>query len=143
MIHSSVRVESGNGFFDMQYNALYDGYHRLKIEILTKAGTGSIADSLGMEGILFATREWTIKVLNTPYYNLTSTVDGGFLKLQWPKPYETVSYYIVYRANIELGRTNACEFIDKGYVGEGGEFYVRYYNECGAAGLPWMGGNSQ
>jgi hypothetical protein len=125
------RVESGSGFFDMQVDSLYSGYHRLKLEIITKTGTGSIADSLGMEGILFATREWTIKMRYTPYSVLTSTVSEGFLKLQWPKPYETASDFIVYRYNVELGRTNECEFIDRGYVGEGGTFHVRYYSKSG------------
>ena len=121
-------VESGNGFFDMRCDSLYTGNHRLKLEVYTYSGTGSIADSLGMEGFLFATREWTIKVLNTRYSTLTSTVSDGFLKLQWPEPWEKIPYYIVYRSNMEIGRVNSCEFIDKGYVGEGAEYYVRYYS---------------
>jgi len=121
-------VESGNSFFDLSYNFLFTGYHTLKLEVITKSGTGSIADSLGMEGILFATREWVIAVRNTLYTNVTTTVSEGFLKLRWPEPLENVPFYIVYRYNTEIGRVSACEYIDKGYVGEGAEYYVRYYS---------------
>lgn len=121
-------VESANSYFDLNYTFLYEGVHRLRLELFTKSGTGSIAESIGAEGFLFNSREWIIKVNNTSYYNVTSTDSAGFLMLRWPKPLENTIEFVIYRGNQEIGRTTACNFIDKGYVGEGAEYSVKYRN---------------
>jgi len=119
-------ANSNKGYFDLNYQFLYVGTHKLKIELFTSSGTGSIADSVNAEGFLFTTKEWVIKVHNTSYSNVTTTVANGFLKLRWPKPYENASEYIIYRNYTEIGRTTDCEFIDKGHVGEATDYYVKY-----------------
>lgn len=124
---------TNNGYFDLRYEFLYEKLHRLKLKLFTSSGTGSIADSLNAEGFLFTTKEWVIKVKNTYYYNLTTTVSDGFLKLRWTKPYEPVSEYIIYYYGTEIGRTSACEFIDKGHVGEETTYYVKYISSYSGA----------
>ena len=133
-------VESANSYFDLDYTFLYEGTHRLRLEIFTKSGTGSIAESIGAEGFLFASREWIIKVKNTSYYNVTSTDSAGFLRLRWPKPFENTIEFVIYRGDQEIGRTTTCSFIDKGYVGEGAEFSVKYMNYTykGLIPLGWV-----
>jgi hypothetical protein len=100
--------------------------HRLRLDVFTHSGTGSIADSIGMEGFLFKTKEWVIRVNNTTYYNVTSTATDGFLKLRWTDEYSEANEYIIFRGYKEIGRSTTCEFIDKGYVGEGAEYYIKY-----------------
>ncbi|HRX30645.1 MAG TPA: hypothetical protein P5349_02040, partial [Tenuifilaceae bacterium] len=58
-------ANSNKGYFDLNYQFLYVGTHKLKIELFTSSGTGSIADSVNAEGFLFTTKEWVIKVHNT------------------------------------------------------------------------------
>jgi hypothetical protein len=137
-------VNSGNSYYDFDYYFSYNGYYKLNLEIFTKSGTGSIADSLGAEGFLFKTKQWMIKVHSTIFFNLTSTVSDGFLKLRWIKPSNDIPEYIIYNSNYEIGRTSSSEFIDKGYVGQGGWYRVFYVDKmrggqlttCGEAVIP-------
>ncbi len=119
-------VNSGNSYYDLNYNFSNNGYYKLKLEIFTNSGTGSIADSLGAEGFLFTTKQWIVRVHDTHFYTLTSSVSDGFLKLRWIKPSIDIPEFIIYKSNYEIGRTSSCEFIDKGYVGEGGLYRVFY-----------------
>lgn len=132
-------VESGNSSFDLYHEFLFLGMHRLKLEIFTHSGTGSIADSLGMEGFLFASKEWTIKVQNTTYSGVTSIVSDGFLKLVWAKPDQDITEFIIYRSNQEIGRTATCEYVDKGYVGEGANYSVAFKSTYNAGQLETLG----
>ena len=118
-------VNSGKGYYDFNYPFSKDTYYRFRLEIFTKSGTGSIADSLHAEGFLFRSKQWIIKVRETNFSTLTSSVSEGFLKLRWI-PHSEIKEYIIYRSNYEIGRTTSCEFIDKGYVGEGGSYRVFY-----------------
>jgi hypothetical protein len=133
-------VESGNSYFDLNYEFLYAGLSRLKLEVYTSSGTGSIADSLGIENLVFATKEWVIKVNNTSYMGVTSTVSDGFLKLRWPKPGWEISEFVIFRSNEEIGRTSLCEFIVEGHVGERAEYTVRYIDKSQGVGtIGWVG----
>lgn len=132
-------VESGNSSFDLYHEFLYDRTHRLKLEIFTHSGTGSIADSLGMEGFLFASKEWTIKVQNTTYGSVTSIVSDGFLKLVWTKSAQDVPEYIIYRDNQEIGRTATCDYIDKGHVGEAANYQVVFKSTYNPGQLETLG----
>jgi len=118
-------INSGKGYYDFNYPFLKENYYRLRLEIFTKSGTGSIADSLHAEGFLFKSKQWIIKVRETNFGTLTSSASDGFLKLRWI-PHSEIKEYIIYRSNYEIGRTTSCEFIDKGYVGEGGSYRVFY-----------------
>ena len=122
-------AEYNNGYFDINYYFVSSGYHTLKLEVFTHSGTGSIADSMGFEGFIFSTKEWVIKVLDSEYSYVTSTVEDGFLKLRWPQPHGDVREFVIYNSDYEIGRTTDNSFIDKGYVGQGSKFYVRYIDD--------------
>ncbi len=132
-------VESGNSSFDLYHEFLFVGMHRLKLEIYTHSGTGSIADSLGMEGFLFASKEWTIKVQKTNYWGVTSIVSDGFLKLVWAKPDQDIPEYIIYRNNQEIGRTVTCDYIDKSHVGEAANYQVLFKSTYNAGQFETIG----
>lgn len=44
-----------------------------------------------------------------------------------------MSEYIIYYYGTEIGRTSACEFIDKGHVGEETTYYVKYISSYSGA----------
>ncbi len=122
-------VESDNGYFDLEHNSLTVGYHSLKLEIFTGSGSGSIADSLGIEGNYFSTKEWIIKVLDAEFWEVTTTVADGFMKLRWPPLINKSPEFIIYRGSTEIGRTHSSEFTDKGYVGQGATYSIYYVDE--------------
>ncbi|MCF8294950.1 MAG: hypothetical protein K9I34_02705 [Bacteroidales bacterium] len=118
------RVESGNGIFQMNYDFIYEGYHKLRIDVAIGSNTGSIADSLGLEGSLFQ-KEWVIKVNNTPHSNATTTtVKDGFLVLRWQKKNDESHEYSIFKNGYEIGKTTETEFIDSGYVGRGANYDI-------------------
>jgi hypothetical protein len=117
---------SDNGIFDINHEFVNTGYYKLRIEVFTNSGTGSIADDLGIEGFLLSTKEWVIKILESSGNNVIAFVEDGYLKLTWAVPYEEVTEYIIYREHYIVARTSENYFIDKGYVGEGGDYTVRY-----------------
>jgi len=121
-------VRSANGYFILPFYGTYDTYHTLRIEIFVPSGTGSLADSLGMEGSLFTTMEWVIRILDTPYSNLTAKEKDGFLRLRWPPAKDTLLEYTVFYGPTEIGRTTECEYTDMGYVGQGGKYSVYYHD---------------
>lgn len=119
-------IMSDNGFFELPYYIIPDTWHTLRIEVYVASGTGSLADSLGMEGKLFFVREWVIKTLGTTYRNVTASEKEGFLRLRWPPAGGDPVEYTIYFNNSEVGRTTECEFTDKGYVGQEGTYMVIY-----------------
>lgn len=133
-------VKSGKGYYDFYGWPIYEGTHKLKMEILASSGTGSIADSLGAEGFVFTSKEWVVRMKQTEYSNVTTTAENGFLKLRWTTYLDKTFEYIVYRNDKEIGRTVKCEFIDSSYVGEGGNYYIKYqYEKNGpTAGLEYV-----
>jgi hypothetical protein len=91
-------ADSGNGSCDLNYSFSYDSYYKLRLEIFTHSGTGSIADSLKVEGYMFNSKQWVIKVLNRNINTLTSTVQDGFLKLRWIMPNSpNIKEYVIFR----------------------------------------------
>ncbi|MCF8378725.1 MAG: hypothetical protein K9H49_04055 [Bacteroidales bacterium] len=119
-------VESNNSYFDFNHEMLHAGTYRLKLELITATGTGSIAELIGMEGFVFTSKEWIIIVRDIESNIVTTEVSNGFLKLRFPRSVEKINEFIVFKSNLEIGRTSNYEFIDKGYVGEGGEYYIQY-----------------
>jgi hypothetical protein len=121
-----VTIRSAVGFFELPNFSQPSGWHNLRLEVCIASGTGSLADSLEMEGTVVTIGEWAVRILDTPYNKVTASVKDGFLRLRWPpagdeKPEYTVSYM-----NQEIGKTTATEFTVREYVGQGGSFSVSY-----------------
>lgn len=123
-------VYSNNGVFTLDYGDITEGVHTLLIEIYTEAGTGSIADKIGVEGYLFS-KGWALIVNKSYYKEINATDQNGFLKITWAKYLGSdFKEYIVYRtrgwgSEIEIKRLKTAGFIDSTYVGEGGEYIIK------------------
>ena len=105
-------VMSDNGEFTFLQSALNEGIHKMKIELYTKSGTGSIADRLNTESIVL-TKEWVL-MANYTKKNVTYSIENGYLKLHWDK-YKNLdlkSYKIQY-----TGSTQNNYFVDTLYYG--------------------------
>ncbi len=119
-------VKSARGFFELPPFSSPDGWHRLRLEVCIASGTGSLADSLEMEGSVITVGEWAVRILDTPYKKVTAFAKDGFLRLRWPPAgVEQIEYSVSFR-NKEIAKTFTCEFTDKGYVGQGGTYSVSY-----------------
>ena len=125
--------ESGNGVFNIDYDALTPGIHHMNVEIYTGSGSNSIAEHLGGENFVFS-KLWIVVVYKPNMAKLTKSVQNGLLKLSWDK-YNAPDFkeYIIYRhynysgskLQIEISRTNRNEFVDSTYVGEGCPYIVK------------------
>jgi hypothetical protein len=125
-------LNSDNGIFSLVQNNLYLGYHKLRIEIFTFSGTGSIADIIGAEGFLFSSKEWIVKVHNNNASGASITMTDGYLKLHWRRNSNNdVAEYIVYRNNMEIGRTKSFEFVDQLYVGQIADYTIKEFLSSG------------
>jgi hypothetical protein len=119
-------IKSARGFFVLPPFSNPDGWHRLRLEVCIASGTGSLADSLEMEGSVITVGDWAIRILDTPYKKMTAFAKDGFLRLRWPPAgVEQIEYTVSFRNN-EIAKTFTCEFTDKGYVGQGGTYSVSY-----------------
>jgi hypothetical protein len=119
-------LKSNNGIFSFNPSNLYVGYHKLRIELFIASGTGSIADMVGAEGFLLSSKEWIVKVHGNSSYRAAVTMTDGYLKLHWLKySFNDVAEYIIYRNNVEIGRTTAPEFVDPLYVGQIAEYRIK------------------
>jgi hypothetical protein len=64
-----------------------DGSHRLRIDVIADAGTGSLADKIGVE-VLLLRREWILLIDNAPPQAVAVTSiepENGRLRIQWEK----------------------------------------------------------
>lgn len=125
---SSFSLNKGTLY--IHHNEIEDGMHILNAEIYTKSGTGSLADILEHECYMIK-KSWVLISHNDKNYTISSSVQGGFLKLSWPgynltdfKEYQIFRTINYYDDSIYLATINEPEFIDSSYVGEGGEYYV-------------------
>lgn len=119
-------VRSDEGFFELPNFSQPDGWHNLRLEVFISSGTGSLADSLEMEGTVVSVGQWVVKTLGTQYKKVTPSSKDGFLRLRWPPAGDEQPEYTVSYMNQEIGKTTASEFIVKEYVGQGGRFAVSY-----------------
>jgi hypothetical protein len=132
---------SSSGVFDLAYGEFIEGMHKLKLEIITASGTGSIAEHIGVEGYLFS-KTWELQVINNYMSQVKASVSNGLLKLVWPEYRSSdLKNYIVYRADllynaVELKKPKTSEFIDSSYVGEGGRYTINVYTQKGKL-LSW------
>lgn len=129
---------SDDGYFHFQYSSLEEGKHTLKMEVITHSGTGSIADSMRVEGFSFK-REWVLIVVRGVTYVLSMTNENGLLKLSWPAykgadlkeyiVYKQIDWYLSKHAEVKRVTSNA--FVDSSYVGEEANYYVEAVNDLG------------
>lgn len=132
---------SDEGVFSLDYFSLSEGLHTLQLNVYTTAGTGSIADRLGLESYVF-TKTWKLFVIKDYNTSLRPTVKDGCLSLSWKEyPASDFKEFIIYREEgynnrIEAGRCTVPEFSDCTYAGEGADYYVELVREQGEP-IPW------
>ncbi len=133
-------VKSNEGTFYLDYGMAVNGIHSLVLEVYTEAGSGSIAEHLGMEGFVFS-KSWVLYIDENYYHNVQSTINDGFLKLYWNR-YRGYDFreYIIRRTgwnfDIEVGKTTSAFFIDNSYVGEQARYDVEVLTTGGTI-IPW------
>jgi hypothetical protein len=132
---------SNEGVFSLDHFSLSEGLHILQLNVYTTAGTGSIADRLGLESYVF-TKTWKLFVIKDYNTSLRTTVEEGCLSLSW-KEYPAYDFkeFIIYREEgynnrMEVGRCTVPEFSDCTYAGEGADYYVELVREQGQP-IPW------
>jgi hypothetical protein len=135
----SVFVKPVNGKipFDLY---LTEGIHTLTIEPVTRKGSSSIADILGMEGFGFK-RTWIILVDNTPMDYFKKEVIKGYARLSLRK-YRApdLKEYEIRKFNahsyVSIGKSNSPWFTDSTYVGEPTTYQV-IVNKTNGESLIW------
>ncbi len=81
--HDLLYTSKGN--FVLHANDYEEGYHSLRLEAVTNTGTGSIADKLGAEGLVWS-KEWTFLINFEPPQpvNITAAYpEDGRLIIEW------------------------------------------------------------
>ena len=139
--NDTLRFESGHGSFEVNPATVGEGTFKVKIEVSSGSGTGSIADKLGGEGYEF-NREWVLVVEKPkiPELKITPSIENGYLKFSWnkvDKPYFR-SYRLIVNDNgahdfysREYKNHDITSFVDSTYVGGNITFKlsVNYYDE--------------
>lgn len=121
-------------------NAMYS-YYTLKLVAATRSGTGSIADSLKMEGVVYS-RTWVLCVYNTQFVKppeLEFDRSNGKMKIIWKNyPFMHDCAVVVRKSWVDteynyetVGTvTNGDNFIyDSTYVGEKTKYNVQVFNK--------------
>ncbi len=63
------QIPALQGTVSLYAPAFSEGYHKLRMEVITNTGTGSLADRVGAELMLWKSREWTfLKKRVAPQY---------------------------------------------------------------------------
>jgi hypothetical protein len=96
-----ITKEGSTGYFEINPTGQSYGIYKLKLNLYTRSGTGSLADNMGAEAYVF-TKEWTLilKKPADPVALITgTTIENGFLKVHWKKCEEPSfqSYEIIVR----------------------------------------------
>lgn len=123
----SMRYDS-SGIFYIDYESLSKGVHKLKMQVIARSGTGSIADFVGAEGSLYE-REWVLIVLTPDGENYY--IDNGFLTLFWHGQNQIDPLYS-YKLKLSswpedvIGYTPNTELTDSACVGESRTYAVFY-----------------
>ncbi len=81
------KVYAQSGTFVLRANNYKEGYHSLRLEAITDSGTGSLADKLGTENLIWS-KEWTFILNFDPPepVNIVSTYpEDGRLAIEWEK----------------------------------------------------------
>ena len=135
-------IENSSGYFDVDPAGYPDGDYKVKMDVYTHSGTGSLADKVDAEGYLF-TREWTLKIERPSSIILKflpPVVENGFLKIQWMNFNRTYfKYYKILVKDSELNYSftkiindaNTTSFIDSSFVGGQAEITLSVgLNQC-------------
>lgn len=115
-------------FFQSTY--YNDGLHRLRIDVIAEAGTGSLADKIGVE-VLLLRREWILLIDNAPPQAVAVTSiqpENGRLRIQWEKneQFKFQGYDILRSERGDFGpfeqltfiaNRNQTSLIDSAYIG--------------------------
>jgi hypothetical protein len=138
----TTNINSRSGFFDVDPTGYPDGDYKIKMDVYTHSGTGSLADKVGAEGYLF-TREWTLKVERPASISLKflpTTVENGFLKIQWQRfnrPYFHFYKIVMNDSSLGVSSTkiiydvNTTSILDSSFVGGKADFTLKIgLNEC-------------
>ena len=132
---------SNEGVFSLDHFSLSEGLHILQLNVYTAAGTGSIADRLGLESYVF-TKTWKLFVIKDYNTSLRTTVKDGCLSFSWKEyPASDFREFVIYRALDHavmetLERSSDTEFTDCNYAGEGATYYVEMVRDQGEP-VPW------
>ena len=131
----------GNILLSYNFGADYLGTNPLEIRIVTNSHTGSIADKIGVEGVMIS-HKWTLVVIDE--YHMASKITkaefvDGSLKLQWDR-YKGMdfTYYKVYK-QMQFGQIpenlvptitsrDQLTFVDTTYHGERTDYYITTNN---------------
>jgi hypothetical protein len=125
------KVNSGTGEIKIEKWKVAVGIHDLKLQVYTGSGTGSIADSIGLEGYLFS-NSWKLIVKWWSGNEVSAFVTDGLLHIKWPEydagrfeEYYIYKYYDYGSTEIEIGSSKNSEFIDSTYVGEYTDYIIK------------------
>ena len=131
-VYSEGKEISVGGSND-QYSFLVDpeelsnGTHEYDIEVKISSGSGSIAESLGVEYYLIK-KKLVISVdksIPQPVTSLTATMVDGYMTLTWEKPFHNHYQYIIIKHNGDgnfhesnvISDASMTSYVDQGYVG--------------------------
>jgi hypothetical protein len=121
-------VESASGEFNLACWNLPVGIHELRMDVYTSAGTGSLADEVGMEGYVVS-RTWKLVVFEYVSHPV-HWIQDGLLHIRWD-PYKGTNFreYVIKRysgtGNIcEIAHLSENEYTDYSYAGERATFTI-------------------
>jgi hypothetical protein len=129
----TFNIQGNKGYFQIDPANTPDGEYKVQMEAYTHSGTGSLADKLGSEGFLFS-KEWTLIIerpSNIKVKFLNTSVENGFLKIQWEKFDRSFFHYYKIRADDSslnhsftkiIYDANITSIIDSSFVGGQAEF---------------------
>jgi len=129
-------VNSNTGSFWFLSQDFTIGTHTLQLQVYTNSGTNSIADILGAEGYRMI-KSWVVMVYDINNVHVNSSAVNGNLKLSWAQYRGTdlLQYTIEKSAGSNtysnLGSTNALEYTDVSYAGEGASYAVYVQKKSG------------
>ena len=127
------------GSFELSPFQFPDGFHQLKMQVLTSSGTNSLADQLGYEVVLFEVKK-VVWVDKSPPQKIRITkiepIDGN-LVIGWEKyPKPNFKSYLLYKNVYSEGpeptisemysitSREQTSFIDPSYIGGKADYYI-------------------
>jgi hypothetical protein len=137
---SSEGKEISVGNLNDQYSFLIDpeqlsnGTHEYDIEVKLSSGSGSIAESLGVEYYLIQ-KKLVVSVdksIPEPVTGLTATMVDGYMTLTWNKPSHNHYKYSIFKLDendnfldaFDISNASLTSYVDKGYVGGKVSYHV-------------------
>lgn len=130
---NNVEVKNVSHYNNQDYSIWVDAssnyINKVKAEIYTSTGTGSIADKVNAESFVVQTKEWVLIYVPEQPKLQTDVVDGR-LKLSWTPVKSSVKlkYYIYSSSHSKdlIDSTYNNWYIDSSYFGGSSKFSVKY-----------------